>query len=788
MYDPRFLPICKEDLDELGWDYVDVIIISADAYVDHPCFGHAVVGRLLEHEGLRVAILPQPNWRDDLRDFKKLGKPRMFFAISSGMDSMVNHYTAAKRLRSDDAFTPGNKAGFRPDYATYTYAKILKKLYPDVPLLIGGLESSLRRVTHYDYWSDRLKPSILFDTQADILVYGMGEKPLKEIVRLLKKGVPFSSLNSVPQTAYLAPKGNVPKNSKWEDLRLYSYEECLESKRNQIENCRRVDIECNKWFQHRILQDVAEQTVVINPAYPPMEYGELDESFEYPYAREPHPRYKKRGNIPAFDMIKFSINTHRGCFGGCSFCAINAHQGKFIASRSRESILREVEIVTNMKGFAGTITDLGGPSANMYNMRGRDPSRCQKCARASCLTPKICDNMDTHHAEILSLYREVRNHPKVKHLFIGSGVRYDMLLQETDDEELRKDHEEYARELIDYHVSGRLKVAPEHTSDAVLKLMRKPSFTLFHKFKEFFDDECKRIGKKQQLIPYFISSHPGCTEADMAELALETKQLGFQLEQVQDFTPTPMTIATEMFYSEMTPDGKPLFVAKTPEEKANQKQFFFWYIPANRPHLREVLERLKMGKVSRLLLSRTAMAEGKEYFPSKEREQNEDFRKREMQKREERTQALRPKKEKVKNRWRDEGYEPRDNRFSESRGEPREFQFREERFSESRGDRFERNGEGRENWRNENRFECEGERQERRGFHRDDRRGNVFDERRDFDRGFDRNGERRGNQQNAPIREHRNIEDKNRFNSGEINLASRRSHGKGFKKPTFKNK
>ncbi|PWJ35618.1 YgiQ family radical SAM protein [Fibrobacter succinogenes] len=764
MYDPRFLPICKEDLDELGWDYVDVIIISADAYVDHPCFGHAVVGRLLEHEGLRVAILPQPNWRDDLRDFKKLGTPRLFFAISSGMDSMVNHYTAAKRLRSDDAFTPGNKAGFRPDYATYTYAKILKKLYPDVPLLIGGLESSLRRVTHYDYWSNKLKPSILFDTQADILVYGMGEKPLKEIVRLLKKGVPFSSLNSIPQTAYLAPKGNVPKNSKWEDLRLYSYEECLESKRNQIENCRRVDIECNKWFQHRILQDVAEQTVVINPAYPPMEYGELDESFEYPYAREPHPRYKKRGNIPAFDMIKFSINTHRGCFGGCSFCAINAHQGKFIASRSRESILREVEIVTNMEGFAGTITDLGGPSANMYNMRGRDPSRCQKCARASCLTPKICDNMDTHHAEILSLYREVRNHPKVKHLFIGSGVRYDMLLQETDDEELRKDHEEYARELIDYHVSGRLKVAPEHTSDAVLKLMRKPSFTLFHKFKEFFDDECKRIGKKQQLIPYFISSHPGCTEADMAELALETKQLGFQLEQVQDFTPTPMTIATEMFYAEMTPDGKPLFVAKTPEEKANQKQFFFWYIPANRPHLREVLERLKMGKVSRLLLSRTAMAEGKEYFPSKEREENEDFRNREMQKRDERTNALRPKKEKVKNRWRDDGYGEegrgfRDNRdrFGENRG-----------FSESR-DRFEREGERQE------RFVRDGE---RRGFHSERR----FDERRDFDR----NGDRRGNQQNAPFREHRNVEDKNRFNSGEINLASRRSHGKGFKKPSFK--
>jgi uncharacterized radical SAM protein YgiQ len=725
-YDPRFLPICKEDLDELGWDYVDVIIVSADAYVDHPCFGHAVVGRLFEHEGLRVAILPQPNWRDDLRDFKKLGKPRLFFAISSGMDSMVNHYTAAKRLRSDDAFTPGNKAGFRPDYATYTYAKILKKLYPDVPLLIGGLESSLRRVTHYDYWSDKLKPSILFDTQADILVYGMGEKPLKEIVRLLKKGVPFSSLNSVPQTAYLAPKGNVPKNNHWEDLRLASYEECLASKRTQMENCRKVDIECNKWFQRRILQDVAEQTVVINPAYPPLEYGELDESFEYPYAREPHPRYKKRGAVPAFDMIKFSINTHRGCFGGCSFCAINAHQGKFIASRSRESILREVDLITKMDGFAGTITDLGGPSANMYNMRGRDQSRCQKCARASCLTPKICDNMDTHHKEILELYREVRNHPKVKHLFIGSGVRYDMLLQETDDEELRRDHEEYARELIDYHVSGRLKVAPEHTSDEVLKLMRKPSFTLFHKFKEFFDDECKRIGKRQQIIPYFISSHPGCTEADMAELALETKQLGFQLEQVQDFTPTPMTIATEMFYSELSPDGKPLYVAKTPEQKKSQRQFFFWYIPENRPQIRATLERLKLGKIGRLLLSRSAKAEGKEFFPSKERESNAEYREREQQKREQRSVTIVPKKVGEKGRWE-----------NSARRERRAAQFGNASGNNERRD-FDR--------RDENRSE-------RRDFHanRDSRDFNRNRSNRDFNNSRNNGGNRGGNKNTPPV-------------------------------------
>ncbi|MCF0216351.1 MAG: YgiQ family radical SAM protein [Fibrobacteraceae bacterium] len=651
MYDPRFLPICKEDLDELGWDYVDVVLVSADAYVDHPSFGHAVIARLLEHEGLRVAILPQPNWRDDLRDFKKLGKPRMFFAISSGMDSMVNHYTAAKRLRSDDAFTPGNKAGFRPDYATYTYAKIIKKLYPDVPLLIGGLESSLRRVTHYDYWSDKLKPSILAETGADLLVYGMGEKPMKEVVRLLKKGVPFKNLNSVLQTAYLVKDGNIQKNKQWEDLILSSHEDCVKDRKIQLENFRKVEIESNKIHAKRIIQSVGENLVVINPPYPPLEYGELDESFEYPYARAPHPRYKKRGPVPAFDMIKFSITTHRGCFGGCSFCAINAHQGKFVASRSRESILREVDKVTEMEGFGGTITDLGGPSANMYKMRGRDKSRCEKCARPSCVFPKICDNMDTRHADLLSLYEDVRKHPKVKHLFIGSGVRYDLLLQETSDKNLQKDHEAYTKALIEHHVSGRLKVAPEHTSDAVLNLMRKPSFALFHKFKEIFDRECERIGKKQKIIPYFISSHPGCTEADMAELALETKQLGFQLEQVQDFTPTPMTISTEMFYAQTTPNGSPLYVAKTTQDKAAQKQFFFWYIPANRPQIRATLERLKLGKISRLLLSRTSQQEGRTYFPSKERDQNPEARKRDENRRNKMTPTIIPIKQGAKGRW-----------------------------------------------------------------------------------------------------------------------------------------
>ena len=614
-----FLQISKEDLDARGWDFVDVIVISADAYVDHPSFGHAVMSRLIENEGYRVAILPQPNWRDDLRDFKKLGKPRLFFAISSGMDSMVNHYTAAKRLRSDDAFTPGGEAGFRPDRATTVYAKILKKLYPDVPVVIGGLESSLRRISHYDYWDDKLFPSILATTQTDWLLYGMGEKPMKALLHLLKKGVPFSNMNSIPQTAYLAPKGRVPKNRDMQDLVLPSYEECLKNKRTQFDAYRKTEIETNRIHARRILQDTGEQTIVINPPYPPLEYGELDESYEYPYMRAPHPRYKKRGPVPAFEMIKFSINTHRGCFGGCSFCAINAHQGKFIASRSRESILREVEIVTNMPGFAGTISDLGGPSANMYKMRGKDLSRCEKCARPSCVFPRICDNMNTRHHDLTELYKEVARNPKVKHLFIGSGVRYDLILQETTDKSLQQDHMEYAKQLIHNHVSGRLKVAPEHTSDAVLSLIRKPSFSLFYKFKELFDKESAAVGKRQQLIPYFISSHPGCTEKDMAELALETKQLGFKLEQVQDFTPTPMTIATELYYAEMYPDGKPLYVAKTPEQKANQKRFFFWYIPENRVWIRKTLERLKLGKISRLLLSHTSYKEGRTYEPSLER-------------------------------------------------------------------------------------------------------------------------------------------------------------------------
>lgn len=622
----KFLPISREDLQERGWDEVDVIIVSGDAYVDHPSFGHAVIGRLLEYAGLKVAILPQPNWRDDLRDFKKLGKPRLFFGVTSGcMDSMVNHYTANRRLRSDDAYTPGGQSGFRPDYAATVYCNILKKLYPDVPVLLGGIEASLRRVTHYDYWSDKIMPSILESSQADLLVYGMGEKPLLEIVRLLKKGVPFSALGTVPQTASLLPAGSeIPKSNKWEDVVLASHEQCLADGKACLRNFRVVETESNKVQARRILQPVGAKTLVINPPFPPLATGELDVSFDLPYQRAPHPRYRKRGPVPAFEMIKFSINSHRGCFGGCSFCTISAHQGKFIASRSPESILRELDAVVNMPGFAGTLSDLGGPSANMYGMKGIDQDRCDKCERPSCIFPKVCSNLDTHHGPLLDLYRAVREHPQVKHLFIGSGLRYDLFLHETSDKKLQADHDTYLAELVRYHVGGRLKVAPEHTSDKVLQAMRKPPFALFETFQKKFRELCDRNGLKHQIIPYFISSHPGSELADMAELALVTKQMGYRLEQVQDFTPTPLTLSTEMYHTGLAPISfKPVHVARTAAEKQDQRRFFFWYQPENRPWIRQVLEELKMGKVQRLLLSRgpqedrTPQAPGRPSAPSK---------------------------------------------------------------------------------------------------------------------------------------------------------------------------
>jgi len=589
-----WIPITMKDLKKRGLDEVDVVLISGDAYIDHPSFGTAVIGRIIEDEGFTVAIVAQPSWTDDLRDFKKFGRPKHFFGITAGcMDSMVNHYTANKRLRSTDSYTPGGEAGFRPDYATVTYSKIIKELYPDVPVLIGGIEASLRRVTHYDYWSDKLKPSILVDSKADILMYGMGDQPLREMLRLLKKGVPFEGLKTIKQLAFLqGADEELPKNKNWNTLELTSHEVCLTDKIKFASNFKIIEVESNKWQADRITQKIGDQLLVVNPPYKTMTEKEIDTSFDLPYTRLPHPKYKKRGAIPAYEMIKFSVNMHRGSFGGCSFCTISAHQGKFIASRSEKSILAEVDELTNLPDFKGYLSDIGGPSANMYKMKGKDEAICAKCSSPSCIHPVICSNLDTSHKPLTNLYKKVDAHPKIKKAFIGSGIRYDLLVDDFNKNNQDNNHEEYIEQLITRHISGRLKVAPEHTSDATLKLMRKPSFKYFHKFKETYDRISEKHGMNQPLIPYFISSHPGCDNEDMANLATETKEMGFQLEQVQDFTPTPMTVATVIYYSGVHPYTlKPHKTVKDKEEKLNQRRFFFWYKRENHSFIKQSLNK-----------------------------------------------------------------------------------------------------------------------------------------------------------------------------------------------------
>lgn len=578
-----FLPTTKKEMEIRRWDSVDVILFSADAYVDHPSFGAAVIGRVIEAAGFRVAIVPQPDWHGDFRDFKKLGRPRLFFGIAPGcMDSMVNKYTANRRLRSEDAYSPDGRHDMRPEYPTIVYTQILKQFYPDVPVILGGIEASMRRLTHYDYWQDRLRPCILCDSHADMIIYGMGERPVLELCRRLDEGTPIADITDIPQTVYLARKGSLRNMADTADIRLHSHETCLQDKRAEADNYRHIEEESNKMHASRLLQDVGDDTVVVNPPYPPMTTEELDASFDLPYTRLPHPKYKGK-RIPAYEMIKFSVNIHRGCFGGCAFCTISAHQGKFITCRSKESILREVEKVAEMPDFKGNLSDLGGPSANMYGMGGRNKKACERCARPSCIHPAVCPNLNTDHSALIDIYRSVDALPYIRRSYIGSGVRYDLLLHRSKDETVNRAADEYTRELIKSHVSGRLKVAPEHVADPVLELMRKPPFQQFRDFKRVFDRINRECGLRQQIIPYFISSHPGCREEDMAELAVITKSLDFQLEQVQDFTPTPMTISTEAWYTGYDPYTlRPVFSAKTPEEKLRQRQYFFWYKPEQR--------------------------------------------------------------------------------------------------------------------------------------------------------------------------------------------------------------
>lgn len=588
-----FLPTTKKECELRGWDELDIILFSADAYVDHPAFGAAVIGRTLEAAGYKVAIIPQPDWHGDFRDFRKLGRPRLFFGVAPGcMDSMVNRYTANRRLRSEDAYSPDGRHDMRPDYPTVVYTQILKRLYPDAPVVLGGIEASMRRLTHYDYWQDRLRKCILCDSGADMILYGMGEKSILRLAEELRTGKDIHDIKDIPQTVYLCGESEIPGGIGKEDIVLHSHEECLADKRAEAENYRHIEEESNKMRAQRLLQRVDGRYTVVNPPFPVMTTEELDASFDLPYTRLPHPKYRGKV-IPAYEMIKFSVNIHRGCFGGCAFCTISAHQGKFVVCRSKESILREVRQVTQMPGFKGYLSDLGGPSANMYGMRGRNQKACEQCKRPSCVHPKICPNLDTDHSKLLEIYHAVDAMPGVKKSFIGSGVRYDLLLRESKDEKANAAARQYTKELIRNHVSGRLKVAPEHTSDTVLRMMRKPSYEQFERFKRIFDRINKEENLRQQIIPYFISSHPGCHEEDMAELAVITKRQDFHLEQVQDFTPTPMTISTEMWYTGYDPyTMEKVYSAKTPEEKLRQRQFFFWYKPEERAGIERELRRI----------------------------------------------------------------------------------------------------------------------------------------------------------------------------------------------------
>lgn len=634
-----WLPGTRKEMELRGWDEADVIMFSADAYVDHPSFGAAVIGRLIEAEGYKVCIVPQPDWHGDFRDFRKLGRPRLFFVVAPGcMDSTVNKYTAALRLRSEDAYSPDGRHDKRPEYPTVVYTQILKQIYPDVPVVLGGIEASLRRLTHYDYKENRLRPCILADSGADAIVYGMGELPTAELCHTIHQCVEEKAEGEEPrctvgdfrkalrqhpirQTVTLERKEDIAGGIREDDILLNSHEDCLRDRKKYAANFRHIEEESNRLTPQRLIQKTGERYAVVEPPFPPMTTEQIDRSFDFPYTRLPHPKYKGK-RIPAYEMIKFSVTLHRGCFGGCAFCTISAHQGKFIMSRSKESILREVRQIVRMPDFKGYLSDLGGPSANMYGMHGKDERLCAVCKKPSCLAPTVCPNLHADHSPLLEIYRAVDALPEIKKSFIGSGVRYDLLLHPYKDETLQKAAREYTRELIVNHVSGRLKVAPEHTSSAVLKIMRKPSFRLFHEFKDIFDRINREAGLHQQIIPYFISSHPGCTDEDMAELAVETKSMDFKLEQVQDFTPTPMTLATDAWYSGFHPyTMEEIKSAHTPEEKLRQRMFFFWYKSEERQAIMSQLRRMGRSDLIRRLFGDEG-TERRNYMPTARPSQN----------------------------------------------------------------------------------------------------------------------------------------------------------------------
>lgn len=567
-----FLPMFKDEVERRGWHELDIILVSGDAYVDHPSFAAALIGRLLESKGFRVGIIAQPNWRDT-KDITRLGRPRLFFGVTGGnLDSMLAHYTAAKKLRRDDAYSPGGKAGLRPNRATIVYSNLIRRAFQDISIVLGGVEASLRRLAHYDYWDDKVRRSILLDAKADILVYGMGERQIVEIAQRLSSGEKIKDLCDISGTTIVrSESAEPPRNDKI--IHIPSFEEVSTDKRKFAEAFRLFYLEQDAFHGKAITQKSGNRFVIQLPPAKPLTQNELDEIYDLPYERNWHPHYDKFC-IPAFETVKFSITSHRGCFGTCSFCSIFQHQGRIVQSRSETSILKEAKKISEMPYFKGHITDVGGPTANMYGMFCERQSKLGSCKDKDCLMPSICNNLKASHIAQLKLLEKIRSLPKVKKVSLGTGVRYDLALN---------DHScKYLEELCKHYISGQLKIAPEHISNAVLKLMNKPRFEVYEEFIEEYKKINKRLGKEQYFVPYFVSSHPGCSVKDMVALAAYIKKrLGFRPEQVQDFIPNPMTLSTAMYYTEINPlTGESVYVAKTQKEKSLQRKMLSASTPA----------------------------------------------------------------------------------------------------------------------------------------------------------------------------------------------------------------
>ena len=577
----QFLPVTKADLAERGWEEFDFLVITGDAYVDHPSFGPAIISRVLEAEGYRVAILAQPDWRK-AGSFTALGRPRLGVLLSSGnIDSMVAHYTVAKKRRHDDAYSPGNRAGLRPDRAVIVYANKVREAFGDIPLVIGGLEASLRRFAHYDYWEDKVRRAILFDSQADLLVYGMGERATREIAARLASGTPIREITDVKGTTFIAKD---PSACAYPKVECPSFEAVSTDKRAYAQANQIQYEEHDPVRGKAILQRHGDRLLVVNPPAMPLTTAELDFVAELPYVREPHPMYDEMGGVPAIEEVRFSVAHNRGCFGACNFCSLAFHQGRIITSRSHESVLREVEALTRHPGFKGYIHDVGGPTANFRRPACKKQMKAGMCRGRACLAPTPCPNLDADHTDYLMLLRKIRQVPGVKKVFIRSGIRFDYMLQDKSGE--------FFAELVKYHVSGQLKVAPEHCVSGVLDYMGKPHIEVYEKFKGKYERLNQKYGKEQYLVPYLMSSHPGCTLDDAVRLAEWINRTGRQPEQVQDFYPTPGTLSTCMYYTGIDPRTmQPVYVPRDPHEKAMQRALMQWKRPEKRPLVLEALRR-----------------------------------------------------------------------------------------------------------------------------------------------------------------------------------------------------